>query len=130
MSNKTAPRVLARLRVMFPSFAAAVSNDQEMMQLMIDEWAEGLAGLDDEAIRCGFSRLRGSGADFAPSLPKFIQLCGGRPEHWSSTWSGIVKKGAEFGITEDQFIYPQNFARRVGFMAEKLEDSRSIEHDS
>lgn len=117
--TKTAARVLARLRVMFPNFATAISNDPEMMRLMIHEWAEGLAGMDEATISRGFSELKATGADFAPSLPRFIQLCGGPPGHWSSTWSGIVKKGAELGLLEDQFVYPQVFRAKVESLAEK-----------
>jgi hypothetical protein len=115
---------------MFPNFATAISNDPEMMRLMINEWAEGLAGMDEETISRGFSELKATGTDFAPSLPKFIQLCGGRAEHWSSTWSGIVKKGAELGLMEDQFVYPQNFRGRVESMVEELEGKQLEKHET
>ncbi len=81
--EKIAARVLARLKVMFPSFASQMNNDSEMMMLAIDEWATGLQGLSTDAIKHGLEAVRRSGATFPPSLPEFVALCkqGSAPYH-------------------------------------------------
>lgn len=83
MNERIAARVLARLKVMFPSFASQMNNDSEMMMLAVDEWATGLQGLSTDAIQQGLEAVRRSGATFPPSLPEFVALCkqGSAPCH-------------------------------------------------
>ena len=76
--KKVAARVIARLKVMYPSFASKLDDDEEMTNLMIDEWSKGLRGILNQDIAHGLEVTRTSGSDFAPSLPKFIEYCGGR----------------------------------------------------
>ena len=79
--KKVAARVIARLKVMYPAFASKLDDDEEMTNLMIDEWSKGLRGILNQDIAHGLEVTRTSGSDFAPSLPKFIEYCGGRPTH-------------------------------------------------
>ena len=78
--RKLAARVILKLKVMYPLFAAKLDADEELMNLMIDEWSKGLAGITNHDITLALEQVRRSGSDFAPSLPKFIEYCGGRPK--------------------------------------------------
>ncbi len=78
--KKTAARAISTLKVMFPSFAAKMDDDDEWMNLLIEEWAKGLSGIPMVDVLHGIELVRRSGSEFAPSLPKFIEYCGGRPK--------------------------------------------------
>ena len=75
--RKDAARVIAKLKVMYPSFGAKM--DDEWMNLTIDEWFKGLNGIEKIDVSNAIETVRRSGSEFAPSLPKFIEYCGGRP---------------------------------------------------
>ena len=96
--QKVSARVLARLKVMYPQFANQVLNDNEMMALAVDEWAKSLQGIPIEKIELGLEKVRRSGAEFAPSLPKFVQLCGGRAKPWWETMEGIEQRAQQLGV--------------------------------
>jgi hypothetical protein len=78
--KKIAGRVIARFKVMFPSFGARLDDDEDWMNLTLDEWSKGLSGIPNVDILHAIELVRRSGSDFAPSLPKFIDYCGGRPK--------------------------------------------------
>ena len=118
--NKIAARVLARLKVMYPMFANQIASDPEMMTLAIDEWSKGLQGMDVKSIERGLEMVRRSHSDFAPSLPKFIDYCGGRVKPWYETWPGIVDRGKQLGINEKDFVYKHQF---VSFLKSKALES-------
>lgn len=99
--NKVAARVLARLKVMYPLFASQLTKDPEMMMLAIDEWSKGLNGMPFDKIEFGLERVRQSRSAFAPSLPEFIDMCGGRVKPWWQTLDGIKQRGNELGIEPD-----------------------------
>lgn len=96
--NKVAARVIARLKVMYPAFSNQMSADPEMMMLAIDEWSKGLAGMPYDKIELGLERTRQSRSAFAPSLPEFIDYCGGRVKPWWQTLEGIQQRGDELGV--------------------------------
>lgn len=96
--QKVSARVLARLKVMYPQFANQVLNDNEMMALAVDEWAKSLQGIPIEKIELGLEKVRRSGNEFAPSLPKFVQYCGGRAKPWWETIEGIEHRAKELGV--------------------------------
>lgn len=96
--NKVAARILARLKVMYPAFSNQMSADPEMMMLAIDEWSKGLNGMPFDKIEFGLERVRQSRSAFAPSLPEFIDMCGGRVKPWWQTLDGIQQRGDELGI--------------------------------
>jgi len=99
--NKVAARVLARLKVMYPQFASQILNDPEMASLAIDEWSKGLNGIPMERIEQGLEMVRQSKSAFAPSLPQFINFCGGRVLPWWQSWKGIEQRGKELGVPEN-----------------------------
>jgi hypothetical protein len=78
--KKIAGRVISTLKVMFPSFAAKMDDDEEWMNLTLDEWSKGLSGIPNVDILHAIEIVRRSGSEFAPSLPKFVEYCGGRPK--------------------------------------------------
>tara|TARA_R110002012_G_scaffold108252_2_gene250806 strand:+ start:1299 stop:1880 length:582 start_codon:yes stop_codon:yes gene_type:complete len=78
--KKTAARAISTLKVMFPSFAAKMDDDEEWMNFLIEEWSKGLSGIPMVDVLHGIELVRRSGSEFAPSLPKFIEYCGGRPK--------------------------------------------------
>lgn len=78
--KKTAARAISTLKVMFPSFAAKMDDDEEWMNFLIEEWSKGLSGIAMVDVLHGIELVRRSGSEFAPSLPKFIEYCGGRPK--------------------------------------------------
>ena len=88
--RKLAARVILKLKVMYPSFAAKLDDDEELTNLMIDEWSKGLAGITNHDITHALEQVRRSGSDFAPSLPKFIEYCGGRP---------AIRRAIEYRLT-------------------------------
>ena len=96
--NKVAARILARLKVMYPAFSNQMSADPEMMMLAVDEWSKGLNGMPYEKIEFGLERVRQSRSAFAPSLPEFIDMCGGRVKPWWQTLEGIQQRGDELGV--------------------------------
>jgi len=77
--RKLAARVILTLKAMYPSFGAKLDADKELMNLMIDEWSKGLVGIANQDITHALEQVRRSGSVFPPSLPKFIEYCGGRP---------------------------------------------------
>ena len=82
MATKVAARVIARLRVRFPSGFAGLEKNEEMLGLMIDEWAIDLGDLSMEEIEHGLNAVRNSGSTFPPSLPEFREMC--RPKRISA----------------------------------------------
>jgi len=78
MSTKVAARVIARLSAQFPGFAARIDNDADIAELTVDEWSRGLRGIDLNKIDNALDLVRGSSSNFAPSLPKFLEYCGGK----------------------------------------------------
>ena len=78
--KKIAARVLSTFKVMFPSFGARMDEDEEWTGLMIDEWSKGLSGIPSVDVLHAIELVRRSGSEFAPSLPKFVEYCGGRPK--------------------------------------------------
>ena len=78
--RKVAAQVLSKFKVMFPSFGAKMDSDQEWTNLMLDEWGMGLRGMQQIDVLQAVELVRRSGSDFAPSLPKFVEYCGGRPK--------------------------------------------------
>jgi hypothetical protein len=111
--QKVAARVLARIKVMYPLFANQISSDPEMMMLAIDEWANGLKGMDIKNVERGLEMVRRSRSDFAPSLPKFIDYCGGRAKPWWETMEGYIERGKQLGIEEKDFIRKHEFISLV-----------------
>ena len=75
VETKIAARVLAKFRVIFPHFAAKVMDDEQMLSLMVYEWANALRGADPEKIKLALERLRDSGKTWPPSLPEFVAMC-------------------------------------------------------
>lgn len=78
--RKVAAQVLSKFKVMFPSFGAKMDSDQEWTNLMLDEWGMGLRGMQQIDVLQAVELVRRSGSEFAPSLPKFVEYCGGRPK--------------------------------------------------
>jgi len=78
--RQKAARAISTLKVMFPAFAAKIDDDEEWMNFLIEEWTKGLSGIPMVDVLHGIELVRRSGSDFAPSLPKFIEYCGGRPK--------------------------------------------------
>ena len=109
-----AARVIARLKVMYPAYARMMDNDSDMMALALDEWSISLSGITMENIAHGFEKLRQSGSGYCPSIPEFVDYCGGKPKPWWETWPGITDRGAELGLCESQFGHrPQSFRLAV-----------------
>lgn len=96
-----AGRVIARLRAMYPSFSRMLQQDKEILALMVDEWSKSLSGMEIEKIDLALEKVRRSGADFPPSLPKFVEYCGGRVKPWWETMEGIEHKADELGIARN-----------------------------
>ena len=69
--KKIAGRVIARFKVMFPSFGARLDDDEDWMNLTLDEWSKGLSGIATVDVLHAIELVRRSGSEFAPSLPKF-----------------------------------------------------------
>ena len=75
-------RLFNELRAIFPAWRQAWPNDGALAAAK-RSWIKGFtsAGINRlEQIRYGIDRCRESGADFAPSVGKFIQWCRPTPE--------------------------------------------------
>ncbi len=67
--------MITKFKVMFPSFCTQLMHDEEMISLMVDEWASALQGIDLNAIGQAIEQLTRSNAKWPPSLPEFVGMC-------------------------------------------------------
>jgi len=127
MNTQVAARVIARIKAMYPHFATNMDKDPDLTDLTVDEWSRGLEGIELDLIDSGLEMVRRSGSDFAPSLPKFIQYCGGKPKPWWETRIGIEARGQQLGLSETNFSFFQPFRLAVLEKAKEAGEALPLE---
>jgi hypothetical protein len=74
MPKKWVARLLAKLMVRYPMLARQVETE-ELADMWIQEWADGLKGVNPKNIKTGLEEDLNRESDFPPSIGVFRGLC-------------------------------------------------------